>query len=332
MHRNTGARGRAGVTLAVTAVFAAGLFFSPASASASSIVVRQILPPSEQACPQVGVSEVTSYVYDGTLNSFEMNVTDPSYVAVGGTVGDQAISFQYMTRKLNPDGTLRIHVDLQNTSLATALPIELTLISAHAGNTARTCIATISAIIPAVSGGSAPAQIPSHPSYPSHPAQPSKPSHPSTGTGTGTHKPTTTVSVGEGMTPVLGASRALGKLCINATGTARLWIVLVVLYAIFIGILLAQGNKDRTPHLREWHIGTILVILVVLLLFWYMAPSCRAGAWAPALATLVACIGCIFFTQRGEQMDSPLLLEAKKEEKVALLKEEAKPEKKKGEK
>lgn len=328
MHWKSSVRGKFGVTL-VVAAFSVGLTFSPTSASASSIVVHQILPPNEQACPQVGVSEVTSYVYDGVLNSFEVNVTDPSYVAIGGTIGDQAISFQYMTRKLNPDGTLRIHVDLQNTSLSSALPIALTLLSAHAGNTAHTCIAIVTALIPAVPG-SAPAPTPI-PSYPSYPSQPSKPSHPTTGPGTSTHKPTTTVPIGEGITPALGASRALGKLCVNATGTARLWIVLVVLYAIFIGILFAQGNKDRTPHLREWHLGTILVILVVLLLFWYMAPSCRAEAWAPALATLVACIGCILVTQRGEQMDSPLLLGVKKEEKIVLLKEEKKEEKKKEE-
>lgn len=310
MHRLFSVKGRLGASLAFSALFIVGITFAPQSAAASTIVARQILPLNEQACPQVGVSEIIPYIYDGALDSFDINVTDASYVALGGSVGDTTVAFNYMTRRLNSDGTLRIHVDIQSFSLKDPAQINILLVSAHPGNTARTCVATITATVPAVPGAIASAPKPA-PSTGTH----TPPAGGGVSVSPGYPKPvqgaTSTPGKSHPVNLGLFAPNAMSELCISPTGTARLWIVLLVLYAVFIGMLFIQNTDPAMPRLREWYMALTLAVLIVLLLFWYMSAACRTGAWAPTIATLLACVGCIAIAQKHGGIPKILLLKEK---------------------
>src|SRR6185369_12895196 len=102
----------------------------------------QAIPPaaSSSACALIQVSDVHPFIYDGELHSFDFMINEPSYVALGGSVGDQPIDFQYFTRWQGPvNNVVRMHVDVTPVALTQDTPIRIVLISA-AGQV--TCTAT----------------------------------------------------------------------------------------------------------------------------------------------------------------------------------------------
>ena len=73
------------------------------------------------------------------------------------------------------------------------------------------------------------------------------------------------------------------------------WIVILVLYALIVGILLAAELPETWRWVRspEWVATITLGLLLLILGFWYFAPTCRASLWMPFLAVLVAVLGLI---------------------------------------
>lgn len=307
---------------------AAFALFAPSVFAASAVSVNQILPPNAQTCPALGVSEVVPYVYDSALHSFDITLTDASYVGIGGTVNGAAVPFNQMTRWLNTDGTMRIHVDLPVTPLGDGANVSLSLISPHASNTAVTCAATVTATIAPTAPVTQPASpvaptegndVPVYtaPAYTPHttenptlayptirPASIHIPTikPPKPATSTGVHFP--------GLASLVTANTAAGAACASPTGSARLWVVLIVLYAIFSAILYFQEGIP-SPRTREWYVVAILAILAGLLLFWYLSAACRTGGWAPIAALIVAGISVLALLWKHPAAPQILLLEDK---------------------
>ena len=138
------------MTSAAIAVVSIATFVLPVFASAATVSnlvspTQQLLPRGANTCAPLQVQSVNPYVYNGSLDSFDVTVTDASYVSVIGSVGDAGIPLSFMTRRINADGALRIHVDIQSTPVAGTLPVSLTLLSAPSGKplfpnlSSRTC-------------------------------------------------------------------------------------------------------------------------------------------------------------------------------------------------
>ena len=246
---------------------------APQRASAAvSVNVRQVLPPNAQTCPSLGVSDIRPYIYDGNLHSFDISTTDPSYVAVGGTVGDAALGFRTMTRWRNSDGSVRIHVDIENTRLDRAVPVSITLLSAHAGGHGATCLGAVSGIVGPITASSGSKTTSTNASgvsvhaaqkYSGHAATPVSPSPyykkdgwvrpasngiPGSGAGSVGSSGLTLLPAG-----IVTSMHALGNTCAVPHGPSRLWSVLIVLYAAFAlwAVLQSGGVSDRRP-VREW--------------------------------------------------------------------------------
>src|SRR6185503_20384579 len=121
---------RSNFLYAAAATCAFLLFCLPLHAHAeTSVRVSGAIPPNADPrnCSALQVSEVHPYIYDGALHSFEFTISNPSYVALGGSVGDESVDFQYITRWLDGN-TLRIHVDVASVSLANDLPLQVVLL------------------------------------------------------------------------------------------------------------------------------------------------------------------------------------------------------------
>src|SRR6185369_38248 len=80
-------------------VLASSIVGGPASAFASTILPGQILPPATgKTCAQVTYTDVQAHIYNGNLDSFDVTVSDPSYVAISTSVANAPIPFNYITR------------------------------------------------------------------------------------------------------------------------------------------------------------------------------------------------------------------------------------------
>ena len=306
------------VFLSMSIFFALSIAFSPTSTqAATNVSLRELLPPAgnNAACAPIQVSDVHPNIYGGKMDSFDFLISAPSYVALGGSVGETPVDFHYMTRWQDLNGNLRIHVDLPSTSLSRDLPIQVVLISA-AGQVI--CSATVSTVIPKL------IYIPHYPTTPKVPTS-SHPAPVSQGNPSGTHPvppPATSGSeqgseTSAGLTTssvmFVGALHSLGSLC-QVGGSSRLWIVLVVLYALFVLTLLLQKADSFGERTMEWNIALVLVLFVGLLAFWYLSLTCRTGIWAPVLSTLIALFGLICLLILGGPSERPLLLLEDREE------------------
>ena len=302
------------LTFAASFVLAGLVFGSPVHA-ATVVDVAQVLPQGAQSCPVLGATDVTPYIYDGALNSFDISITDASYVAISAQVGDMAVPFTQMTRWFDQQTGMRIHVDVPSTSLTEDTPITVTLVAAHAGNTTVTCVATLNAVIPAVqvapvpttpdtgTTGSATPVIPQPaPQYPW-----SQITYPKPVTSVTPHvtKPSVTATSAP---QLVTATHSLGNTCGTQNGPSKLWVVLCVLYAVFVWLLASQtGLGDRES--RDWNVALVVAGFLALLFFWYISAACRTGSWAPILATIIACAGLIALTQSGTRGGNMLLLQ-----------------------
>lgn len=296
----------------VTALSALFIVF-PLKASALDMAsqTQQILPLGGSNCSPIQVSNFTPYIYNGSLDSFEFTVADASYVAVVGSVGNTSIPFRLMTRFPGSAGGIRIHVDVDSTSLtAGSVPITITLLSAQTGQAVCASVATVSL------GSGTAAQAPSSPTYISP-----KPTPISTTTSIQTQSAVTSMpqgSMSTGTATVTTSALSSGiiyspleRLCSSQTHAYRVWLVLLVLYAIIVGGLLwlefpMAWSWAQTP---ERVASSILVLLILLLGFWYFSIPCRAALWMPLAAFLIAILGLLAAFWNHPRMTQLLLVE-----------------------
>ncbi len=275
-----------------------------AAAEAYAVQTRQLLPIGQtNACPQLQVRDVVTYVTEGDLGAFEVSIRDLSYVSIIGAAGDEFIPFNHMNRRIESDGDLRIHVDTM-AQVNGGLPVTLTLLSA-ANNV--TCMSVISFTVQN-NGTTAPSEGGATPTPttppPSHTGGGSTGSNggestggtnggsmsgggkpAGAGTSTATTSATSTVATSSVMTTL---KDKIGS-C-STEGSYRLWFILLALFFVLLGFI-ALG-RPSISH-RHWTIpgATILAALILLLLFWYFAPTCRASSWMPVILLLSAAAG-----------------------------------------
>jgi hypothetical protein len=285
------------------------LLSSPAFAAASTVLPMQVLPAGTgKACPAVTVSDIVAHIYNGNLDSFDITLSDSSYVALSTSVNESDVAFNYITRWAYPDGSIKMHVDLQSIRMNKDVPVEITFLSSQSdihGNRV-TCLFNIPALIEAVTlmgGGEAGAsQAPSSPA-----TIPNPPSAGNKGSGGQNGQ------IGEGTSTmatsnpgIVAAVNSLGNLCADG-GATRLWVVLLVLFALFAFTLSVQRFEPNTS-VRDWNIGLILAVFVGLLVFWYASAVCRTGPWAPAVATFITIVGLLYSMLRTDDTQEILLL------------------------
>ena len=294
-----------------------GFLFAPSlafAATQASAMTSQLLPVGANTCTQLTVTSVTPYIYDGELNSFDIVVPDPSYVAIGGSVGGEVIPFTYMTRASSTGGQLRVHTDVQSTPVGAALSVSVTMLSAKPGS--PVCAATISFII--APDGSA---IPGTPTPTTGGTGGAGSSGGSAGRSTsgsnaGAQGGTSTGSLPGGSTTAptsstssedaaQGASWA--SICAGA-GDYQLWFILLAIYVVITAI----AALLQTPYVRQnpaVPVALILVPLILLVGFWYFVPDCRAGNWVPVVLLIIAIAGLLiaFRDQKGMPLLLPIL-------------------------
>jgi hypothetical protein len=287
-----------------------GLFTSPISAFASTVLPSQVLPPATgKACAPVTFSDIQTHVYNTNLDSFDITISDKSYVAVSTSVNNTPVGFNYISRWNSPNGSVKMHVDLQSIRLDKDIPVQITFLSTHsdAGGSLVTCVFNVPAKIVAVTTGGVhpiPGQTP-----PIHVPRPNP--KPTTGGGTGATSSGTTSAATSTYNPgIVAAMNSLGNLCADG-GATRLWVVLLVLFALFCFTLCAQ-KFEVGSSVRDWSIGLILAVFVGLLIFWYVSAACRTGAWAPALATLITIVGLLYTMLKSDDPQEILLLKDSK--------------------
>lgn len=286
------------------------VFPGGASADISSVRTQQLLPIGGNTCAPLSVYDFTPYVYDEALHSFTFTVSNSSYVALVGSVGETTtVPFYLMTRHADAMGALRVHVDIPTTSISEGLPLSVALISVQ-GSGQPVCMSTVSMMISGTTGSaegsvSVSTKVPT--SIPIATTENLPVSNPSIDTAVGDIEATGSTAEITGEKPatlprdegVVGGPTLLSigslqnkvvELC--ATGNAtRLWIVLLAIYAIIAVIaVLAQFPTSWTYSVGQ-RVATLLTPLILILGFWYFAESCRLALWPPIVAILVALAG-----------------------------------------
>lgn len=287
------------------AILLAGLcalvgFILPSFALAAQIddvgsQTRQVIPPGGLSCPPNIVTSITPYIYDNELHSFDVNISDTSYVALIASDGEAFAPFWYMTRRINPDGTLRIHVDIQSRSLASPISIALTLLSSRPG--LPTCLSIISF---GVTG--------SYPLINDEILSEKSPGAESSRTKTDSGSPSiiketfengTPQGPEQGSRPAAIESRAtsssvvarLNDLCAGS-GALWVWLVLLVLY-IVAAAFTALAQPPLAHRNTAIPVAIMLVPLVVLIGLWYFSPGCRSSNWVPLALLAIAVAGLL---------------------------------------
>ena len=278
--------------LIIIPLFFAIFSLSPRFAAADTATVQtgQILPQGGNTCQTLQILDVAPHVYDGTLQSLDVTIADPSYVAVTGTVGETPVSFASMSRWQSSQG-LRIHVDTPTTAVRTGLPVTITLISARTGS--PVCVSVISLAVETKGAQLPVTPIPQPVSHETsanpnshHPVVKGVVSATQNHAGTpGVHavaaKPAVTASL----------SQRVAKVC-EGSNAYRLWFVLLLVYLIVVAtIAFAEPWFLKRSALAT--VAAILVPLLLLLGFWYLSTSCRAALWIPLLAFLIAILGLL---------------------------------------
>ncbi len=296
----------------------------PTNASALEVAAQtaQVLPVGGNSCAPVSVSGFTPYIYDGALHSFEFTVSDPSYVALLGSVGNTSIPFNLMTRRVDASGMLRVHADIGTTPIVGTLPLTVTLLSARTGS--PVCMTVVS-----MSVGSGPVAIQSQPAStttvtPSVApittvAKPAVKPTAAPSTTTATQAPTVTSAVPGPV--VKTVSNPLRNICSTDAGAYRLWLILLVLYTLIVGAALwaefpMAAAWARTPE----RIATVILgLLLLLLAFWYFSISCRAALWMPLAAFLIAVLGLLAAFWNHPRVTQLLLIQETKTTSATII-------------
>ncbi|MDR3570697.1 MAG: hypothetical protein P4L81_00650 [Candidatus Pacebacteria bacterium] len=306
----------------LSAAFLFSIALTPSHAaaqSASSIQTQQLLPPGQNTCQQISITNIDPHVYGGVLESFDVTISDTnnSYVGVFAEVGNNPIPLNFITRWAGAPNGLRIHVDTPDTPVYGSLPVNLTLLSSLPG--APTCITTITFTVgkgslgqqPATSNNTIPSSVPH-----TTPTQATRGSSSGSAVGTGKGQSSTVGAQGSSSTALLGSTVAsagsanfFSAMC-TGSNAYRLWFVLLIIYIIIVAIVVFAE-----PWFLESSVigstATVLVPLILLLGFWYLSASCRAASWIPVVACVIAIIG-LFLAFREYEL--PPLLPAPSEQ------------------
>lgn len=289
---------------AVLIIFCITALPASAIAETASIQTRQVLPPGGTTCVQPTVTSFTPYIYDGELNSFDFTISDATYVTISGQVGDVAVPFKYMTRRVDSAGVLHMHVDVPSIRVSGVLAVSVTLLSATGQ---KVCASVVGMNLtgpaaPITGSGTVGAPKPSTPTQGSSGVQPGKaakpskpaPSKPSTGGKATTVSPTSSTStIGSASSTIRGnVQSTLDKICTTEGGAVRLWTVLLAVYLLIIAAtILAQPPVMPNAQSASLLALAIVVPLLVLLGVWFFSPSCRVGNWVPIISVIIALIG-----------------------------------------
>ncbi len=293
-----------------SAVFLLMVALSPnhaAAQSTGSIETAQILPPGQNSCQVINLTNIDPHVYNGELESFDVTVSDNSnsYVGILAQVGNTAIPLDQITRWAGAPSGLRIHVDTPDMPVSRGAMVALTLLSSPANS--PTCITVLSF---EVGGSGTITSVPTHVSPSSSPSSSGTPvSNPSQSTGGAQSSPTASIGSGgansthtqPGLSDTGTVSTATSALAAASTaGTAspicagsnayRLWFILLVIYILIVAVVVFA----EPWFLEDSVIGStaaILIPLILLLAFWYFSASCRAASWIPVVACVIAIIG-----------------------------------------
>jgi hypothetical protein len=255
-------------------------------ASEAKVQTVQLLPPNVgNTCPSLSAPIFKSYVYNNEVNSFDVTISDATYVAIAGSVGETSIPFNYITRFVDASGVLHLHVDTPAVAVRGTLPITLTLLSVRPDRTV--CAATVSATL---GGGTITGGVPSGSTGNGSIYVPPVAEKPRVDVpGIDNSKDTTddkTVVGGSGL------QSALAKACETTNGTTRLWTVLLAIYLLVVAATILAQPTTRPSERSSLLIGAAIVIpLIVLFVVWGMAPDCRIGIWAPLAALAIAAAG-----------------------------------------
>lgn len=306
------------------------LLVTPAIALAgtASVLTKQVLPQGATACAPLFVKSVTPYIYNGELDSFDVVISDPSYVAVLGAAGDVSIPFNYMSRRIEPDGSLRIHVDT-TVALGGVTPVTVTLLSALPN--APVCLSTVSFTTDASGSiaSSNPVSVPTPSITPGTSGTDGGAVPATTSAGGvihrgGGHGSTTTG--GKNLIPVVGSTSStsttvgnlVAKMC-TKNGAYQLWFILL---AIFFVIAAFVGLSEPALAVRHGALPALLigVPLVLLLLFWEFATDCRLSYFIPVILLVAAAIG-LYSAYRTSPVVRPVL-ELPAEKKTVITKTE----------
>lgn len=291
-------------------IFIGAFLLIPTFASAGEVVVGtvQLLPPGGANCQPLAVVNVTPYIYDGALHSYDVTVADPSYVAISTSVGNTAISMRQMTRRINTLGQARTHVDVQTTPIYGSLPVNMTLISAASGQ--PVCMSVVSfnvegsAVMPPAPGSGS--TTGGTGTGVGGTATGGTATGTATGSGTGTGTGTATGSgMGTGTAGTTGEEPGswtsfVNAVCSSTNTSLQLWFVLLT---VFLLITAAVAISEPSLMNRSLYLPGILIgiPLLVLLAFWLAVPDCRGAYWVPILALIVALGGALYaYRQRPE--------------------------------
>lgn len=319
MHRAHIGNVVAGSLLAVAFfVGAPGISHAAVSATAAT---DQVIPPGGVSCATPQVESTQPYIYDGSLDSFDITISDASYVALSGTVGDTVVPFRYMTRRVEADGSLLVHADIPSTPIQGTVAVSVTLLSARPGQ--PVCQTTVkfdltgpAATMPVVS------TTPSTSGAGENASAPATNSDTTGDTSSGSQSSATTTpgvsAAGTFVTasPVLKSAleRGLANSC-TESGSFELWFVLLALYAAivaFIGFtrpLVARGPQTIA--------SIIIVPLIILVAFWYFAVSCRAADWIPVVILAIGMLGLLVAFRNDENPITALITVPQDEPKDA---------------
>lgn len=298
-------------------------FLIPSSASALEVQSKtaQLLPPNGSNCAPVQVANFTPYVYSEGMDSFEFTVADPSYVAVSASVGNDSIPFHYITRWPDASGGVRIHVDTYSTPLDGSVPVIVTLMSARTGSPVCALVVAVNlgANTPTITTTASTTSTPTA-SAPTSRVAPTTHATVPTVTRTTSHtSPSSAAPANTSSSNTASATTAsavqnpIAGLCAAAASAYRLWLILLIAYALLVGGLLwlefpLSWTWAKTP---ERVAMVILGALVLLLAFWYLSASCRAALWMPLLAFLIAVLGLLAAFWNHPKVSELLLLEQK---------------------
>ena len=290
------------IVLSVGALFLFSTVPFPAFADVISVQTQQILPPGPNTCVPLNVINFTSYIYDGSVDSFDLSVSDASYVSLVASVGETSIPFQFMNRHIDPSsGILRIHVDIASTPVPDATPIVMTLVSAK-GPGQPVCAAIVSFTLTDKSGVSPP--IVQSTQEPFHAIQ-TPSSEPQNSTKVPVKSPvdqpatTSTSSLTKSSgSPVMSLSaqikNTINRTCAVPGGSLRLWSVLLAIYVLIIAAaILSQPSFMPTiaSAIGMW-IAVLLPLLFILTL-WRTSSACQIGTWVPISALFIGALGAL---------------------------------------
>lgn len=309
---NTASRISRGIVGTIVAVALLGMP-SFAAAGTASVLTKQVLPQGANTCAPLFVKSVTPYIYDGELQSFDIVLSDASYVGILGAAGDVSIPFNYMSRQIESDGSLRLHVDTTATVNGT-LPVTVTMLSALPN--APVCLSQVSFTTDVAGNIESSAPI----SVPTPTIDTGTGSSTATGGGTtsgasynngGAHGSTNGGTV---KTPVVGSTSSaststmgslVAKMC-TKNGAYQLWFILL---AIFFVIAAFVGLSEPALAVRHGALPALLIgiPLVLLLLFWQFATDCRLSYFIPVILLVAAAIG-LYSAYRTSPIMSPVVV------------------------